>query len=183
MTSDSPTFPVAAQLPALRAYARTLTRNPHDAEDLLQEALTRAYERRHTLRADGNLRAWLMAIVHNVFASEWRRRQAAPAQAAPLHDMEDAAAVAPPQEHSVRLAQIERAFMQLPDDQRAALHLVTIEGMAYQEAADALQIPIGTLMSRLGRARAALRRFEDGMGEAAADRRARLRIVGGRDAA
>lgn len=180
MTRDFPPFNVGAQLPALHRYARTLTRDPHDAEDLVQETLTRAYEQRHGLRGT-NLRAWMMSILHNVFISDWRRRQHATRQTAEL-DAADAEPVPATQEHSVRLAQIRRAFMLLPTEQRAALHLVTIEGLSYQEAADTLGIPVGTLMSRLGRARAALRAYEDGKPaaqRAAAAPRARLRVVGG----
>lgn len=179
MTRDFPSFNVRAQLPALYRYARTLTRDPHDAEDLVQETLTRAYEQRHGLRGT-NPRAWMMAILHNVFISDWRRRQHASRQTAGL-DAVDLDPVPAPQEPSVRLAQIRRAFMLLPAEQRAALHLVTIEGMSYQEAAVALAIPVGTLMSRLGRARAALRAYEDGAPPAQrpAPVRSRLRVVGG----
>ena len=90
-----------------------------------------------------------------------------------------------PQEHHVRLAQLQKSFMALPEDQRAALHLVAIEGLTYLEAAGTLGIPLGTLMSRLGRARAALRALEDAGETASAattDPRApRLRIVGRAD--
>lgn len=179
MTRDFPSFNVTAQLAALHRYARTLTRDAHDAEDLVQETLTRAYEQRHGLRG-ANPRAWMMSILHNVFVSDWRRRQHASRQAAGL-ETADLEPVPAPQEHSVRLAQIRRAFMLLPTEQRAALHLVTIEGLSYQEAADALGIPVGTLMSRLGRARAALRAFENGTPPAYshAAARSRLRVVGG----
>ena len=92
-------------------------------------------------------------------------------------------AAPPAQESRVRLQQVQAAFLSLPDEQRAALHLVAIEGLSYQEAANALNIPVGTLMSRLGRARATLRGFEAG-----ATCRSRpkasvrsLRIVGGSD--
>jgi len=85
-------------------------------------------------------------------------------------------AAEPGQEHSVRLAEVRRAFFGLPDEQRAALHLVAIEGLSYQAAADALAIPLGTLMSRIGRARAALRESET---EGTTARRARLRLIGG----
>ncbi|PTE18887.1 RNA polymerase subunit sigma, partial [Cereibacter changlensis JA139] len=78
-----------------------------------------------------------------------------------------------PQEDVVRLAQIRAAFFRLPEDQRAALHLVAIEGLSYPEAAKVLGVPQGTLMSRLARARAALRAFEDGAPH--------LKLVGGRD--
>ena len=82
----------------------------------------------------------------------------------------------------MRLQQVQAAFMSLPDDQRAALHLVAIEGLSYQDAAITLNIPVGTLMSRLGRARAALRAFEAGTDIRPSEAgRPHLRIVGGSD--
>ena len=81
-----------------------------------------------------------------------------------------------PQEHSVRLAQVREAFLNLPEEQRAALHLVAIEGLTYSEAAEAIGVPLGTLMSRIGRARAALRDMED---VSSARTKSHLRIVGG----
>jgi RNA polymerase sigma-70 factor (ECF subfamily) len=89
----------------------------------------------------------------------------------------------PEQESRVRLQQVQAAFMSVPDEQRAALHLVAIEGISYQEAANALKIPVGTLMSRLGRARAALRGFEAGADRAqpSHSKRPSLRIIGGSD--
>jgi RNA polymerase sigma-70 factor (ECF subfamily) len=100
-------------------------------------------------------------VLHNVFIDEQRRRQVEVRHADALVRMHEE--MSPPaQEGQVRLAQIREAFATLPEEQRAALHLVTIEGMAYADAAAVLGIPIGTLMSRLGRGRAALRAFEDG---------------------
>lgn len=177
MTRNSHSLNITEQLPALQRYARTLTRDVHDAEDLVQEALTRAYEQRHGLR-NANPRAWMMSILHNVFVSDWRRRKHASRQTAGLESA-DLEPVPAPQEHSVRLAQIRKAFLLLSTEQRAALHLVTIEGMSYQEAAEALGIPVGTLMSRLGRARAALREFENsGSPNGRAPGRMHLRVVG-----
>lgn len=169
-------FDVRDQLGALRRYARSLTRDGADAEDLVHDALVRAYERRSTFRRDGNLRAWLLSILHNVFVDQRRARVAEDARIEKVAQAADAAFPAP-QDHAVRLSQLREAFLTLPEEQRAALHLVAIEGLSYQEAADALAIPLGTLMSRIGRARAALREIED----AAPERPKRLRLVGGRD--
>lgn len=178
---------VFGQLAPLRRYARALTRDEAGADNLVHDALVRAYERRATFRAGGSLRAWLLSILHNTFLDARRRRAAdlrRDAQAAQLTEP----AVPAGQESSVRLQQLRRAFMALPEEQRAALHLVTIEGLAYQQAADTLAIPIGTLMSRLGRARAALRAFEASGGPAQPaalpspkTSRPTLRIVGGYD--
>lgn len=154
---------VLALIEPLRRYARSLTRDESRAEDLVQDTLVRAYERQGTFRAGGNLRTWLLSILHNTFIDERRRHKAE------ARRIEQAAQVAPTeapsgQESRVRLMQIQEAFLALPGEQRAALHLVAVEGLSYQEAATALDVPLGTLMSRLGRARAALRAFEDGHG-------------------
>ncbi|MET0429567.1 MAG: sigma-70 family RNA polymerase sigma factor [Microvirga sp.] len=165
-------------LPRLQRYAQALTRDNAAAEDLVQDALVRAYERHHTFRPGGNLRTWLMSVLHNVFI-DGRRRQRAEAR-----KVEESAAamdgvVLPEQEWHLRLKQVGEAFANLPDEQRAAVYLVSIEGLSYQEAAQSLDIPVGTLMSRLGRGRAALRAFEEGRAPAASRSRPRLRIVRG----
>jgi RNA polymerase sigma-70 factor (ECF subfamily) len=160
MTQDKSRFDVTSQLPALRRYGLSLTRNPADAEDLVHETLLRAYEKRATFRKDRNLRAWLLSILHNCFVDGARRRRSETAKLLRAGELASEHAP-PPQDHAVRLAQLRGMFLSLPDEQRAALHLVAIEGLTYQEAATTLGIPIGTLMSRLGRARAALRSIEE----------------------
>lgn len=179
---------VLAHLSPMRRYARALTRDENAAEDLVHDALVRAYEKRSTFRLGGNLRTWILSILHNTFIDGQRRLKAEQKRVAETAETLEAHFPAS-QDNALRLQQIKEAFLRLPDEQRSVLHLVAIEGMRYQEAADALGIPLGTLMSRLGRARAALRLFEEG-GDASpaeadspADRkdgRGKLRIVGGR---
>jgi RNA polymerase sigma factor (sigma-70 family) len=166
----------------LRRYARSLTRDTLRADDLVHDTLVRALESQATLRPNTNLRTWMMTVLHNVFIDDQRRKRVEARHADVLVQMSEE--VAPPaQEGQVRLAQIREAFLTLPEEQRAALHLVTLEGMAYADAAAVLGIPIGTLMSRLGRGRAALRAFEEGErgGKAAEPRatpeRPHLRLV------
>ena len=176
-------FDVIGLLAPLRRYAAVLTRDEIEAEDLVHDALVRAYERRRTFHSSGNLRAWLFSVLHNSFDDSHRRKVA---DAARTRDMVDAVETVTPadQESSVRLQQIRKAFLTLPEEQRAALHLVAIEGLSYQDAAGALGIPLGTLMSRIGRARAALRSFEDGTApviQQEGSTRPNLRIVGGKD--
>ena len=172
----------------LRRYARSLTRDSLKADDLVHDTMVRALESRASLRPDTNLRTWMMTVLHNVFIDEQRRKRVEARHADVLVQLSEE--VAPPaQEGQVRLMQIRKAFEDLPEEQRAALHLVTLEGMAYADAAAVLGIPIGTLMSRLGRGRAALRAFEEGgrKGKAAAGStddgpergRSHLRVVGG----
>ena len=177
MSTEKSRFDVISQLGSLRRYARSLTRNEDDAEDLVHDTLVRAYEKQANFRPGSNLRTWLFSVLHNTFidgfrsaTSEARRN----AQAALTADTVQQ----PAQEHSVRLGQVRQAFLTLPEEQRSALHLVAIEGLSYEEAAKILGIPIGTLMSRISRARAAMRAIEE---EAPSSKLAQLRIVGGRD--
>ncbi|WEJ57396.1 sigma-70 family RNA polymerase sigma factor [Devosia sp. FJ2-5-3] len=154
-------FDVLGQLPALRRYALSLTRNPSEAEDLVQEALLRALERRASYRAGGNLRGWLLAVMHNLFVDRLRSRSSAAD-----HESEFGSRVAltlPANQYdTLRLSQVRRAFDLLPVEQREALHLVTIEGLSYDEASEVLGVPAGTVMSRISRGREALRRWESG---------------------
>ena len=173
MTTRSNPFNVIGQLAALRRYARSLVRNPDEAEDLVHDALVRALERKSTFRSGGSIRNWLMSILHNTHIDRLRRERAINRRENAVADLVDTVAPAG-QEHSVRLAQVREAFLALPEDQREALHLVAIEELSYQEAADVLNIPVGTLMSRLGRGRAALREMEDNP-----PKPTNLRIVGG----
>jgi RNA polymerase sigma factor (sigma-70 family) len=180
--NDNRRTDVIGQLGPLRRYARSLTRDETQAEDLVQDTLVRAYERKGSFRTGGNLRGWLLSILHNTFIDHRRRRVAEFRHLEQATELADTAAP-PEQESRVRLQQVQAAFMSLPDEQRAALHLVAIEGLSYQEAANSLKIPVGTLMSRLGRARAALRSFEAGtsLAQPSEAKRPSLRIIGGSD--
>lgn len=183
MTTDKHRFDIVAQLASLRRYARALTRDEADAEDLVQEALLRAYEKRGTFRPERNIRAWLLSILHNIFIDRIRSRRSELLRISHAGALAETSE-APAQDHVVRLAQVRQTFFALPEEQRAALHLVAIEGLSYAEAATTLAIPIGTLMSRLGRARATLRAIEDGPVTTTRpdpDRMHHLRIVGGSD--
>lgn len=168
-------FDVIGQLGALRRYARSLTRNAEDAEDLVHDALVNAYERKATFRTGASVRNWLMSILHNTHIDRLRRRRSAERRIDAAAELAPQSAE-PTQDHSVRLKQVQSAFFALPEEQRAALHLVAIEELSYQEAAAALGIPVGTLMSRLSRARARLRSFEDEPRQIS-----HLRLIGGAD--
>ena len=173
---------VVGQLDSLRRYARSLTRSSIDAEDLVHDALVRAFEKRASFRAGHNMRVWLMSILHNVFIDGTRLRRAEVQRLARVTELVDRTCP-PAQDDHVRLNQVRETFMELPDEQRAALHLVAIEGLGYAEAAEALSIPVGTLMSRIARARATLRAIEDSdLGALTlAPKRHYLRAVGGGD--
>jgi len=173
---DRKRLEVEQEIPVLRRYARALTRDEAAADDLVQDALLRAYERADTFQRDRSLRTWLLAIVHNQFISGVRRLRAEQRRDAAIADIQLDRSGAD-QEIKVYLAQIAARFDALPEPQRAVLHLIAVEGLSYQEAADTLGVAIGTVMSRLSRARAALR---DAAQSGAAF--SGLHIVGGRDA-
>ncbi len=143
-------------VPALRRYARALTRNVDRADDLVQDCLERAIRKRGLFRPTGPLQAWLFRILVNLWRNSLRsdRRRGE-------HVAYDALVIEPsipaPQHGRLALGEMNRALDRLPDDQRETLLLVVLEGVSYEEAASILGIPIGTVMSRLSRARAALR--------------------------
>jgi len=176
--NDAKPIDVVGLLGPLRRYARSLTRSDAQAEDLVHDAIVRAYEKQDTYRRDGSLRTWLFSIVHNLFIDEWRRKNAETRHNEGELAREGEDAFVDP-DSRLRLKQILGLFLELPDEQRAALHLVAVEEMSYQDAAASLGVPVGTLMSRLSRARAALRSIEAGAATPE-DRRAALRLIGGR---
>src|SRR5258706_10801987 len=138
-------------IPALRRYARTFVRGAADADDLVQDTLERAISRWHQRRSDGETRTWLFTILHNL-AVKHLRRAARGGREVPLDDAgESDVAVPSTQEDALRRDDILGAVGQLPDDQRSVLLLVSVEDVTYAEAARILDIPIGTVMSRLAR--------------------------------
>ena len=151
----------------LRRYAVVLTRNAHDAEDLVQETLTRAIAAAHTWQPGTELRPWLFRILHNAHISGLRKARVRAAAAADLPEP-----VAEPDALSrLELAQVLEALDTLPEAQRKPILLVALEEMSYAEAARSLDVPLGTFMSRLGRGRAALRKL---LGEL---RRGKLHLI------
>jgi RNA polymerase sigma-70 factor (ECF subfamily) len=152
---------IVAQIPALRRYARALTGDAWAADDLVQDTLERACSRWRLWLAGSNLRAWLFTLMHNLFISQLRQdqRRAASWQMVALDDEAHALqAPASPQALSIDL---QRCLMRLPLDQRAALLLVTLEDMSYAEVAKVTGVPVGTVMSRLSRARERMRELMD----------------------
>jgi RNA polymerase sigma-70 factor, ECF subfamily len=137
-------------IPSLRAFARLLTRNPSEVDDLVQDTLVKAISNIHQFTPGTNLRAWLFTIERNTYytAHQQRRRQAA----APLDDNRGVS-VSPNQEWSVRMSAVHDAVLQLPAEQREALLLVAGAGMTYDEAAEVCQCALGTIKSRINRAR------------------------------
>jgi len=149
-------------IPNLRRYARALTRDREQADDLVQDCLERALSRRHLWSEDGNTRAWLFTIMHNIHANDTRRNSNRPGTV-PI-DEDGAQAVRPPGQ-MLRVTGLEMvaALQELSEEQRQIILLVALEGMSYGEVAETLGIAQGTVMSRLSRGRERLRRLmEDG---------------------
>lgn len=146
-------------VPALRRYARTMLADREDAEDLVQDVLERAVQRWGQRRRDANVRSWLFAILHNLAIDRLRRRTRRGGHQ-PIDEVpEDRLAVLPDQQAAIDHADLKALVFALPEDQRAVLLLIAVEDLTYAEAATILDVPIGTIMSRLSRARERLRRM------------------------
>jgi RNA polymerase sigma-70 factor (ECF subfamily) len=145
---------IVALLPRLRRFARNLARNPHDADDVVQIALERALLKLDQWRRDARLDSWLFKIVRNAWIDELRSRGRRDKMflAAEAGDNVGDATL----DREADLMSVQSAMANLPEDQRTAVSLVLVEGLSYKEAADVLDIPIGTLTSRLARGREAL---------------------------
>ncbi|RCX30740.1 RNA polymerase sigma factor [Thioalbus denitrificans] len=149
---------LALHVPRLRRYARALAGNAAEADDLVQDCLERAWRHARQWREAEDMRPWLFAILHNVFVSGVRRRVRGP-RFATLEEVPEPVAGGDSRPEGVAaLRDLERALGGLRDEQREVLLLVALEGLSYEEAAAVLDIPLGTVMSRLYRAREQLRR-------------------------
>lgn len=146
-----------AEIPRLRRYATAWLGNAADADDLVQDCMERAIERRETLRDPGRLGSWLLAILHNLHISGVRRRQRRGSVVVGLHSLEDELLRHAPPADRARMRDLVRGMAQLSEDHRQVLLLAALEGLSYREIADVLEVPLGTVMSRLSRARESLR--------------------------
>lgn len=144
-------------IPRLRRYARALVGDRTTADDLVQDTLERAWAKLHLYRRGTDLRAWLFTVMHNVHVNRIRATRATD----PLEDEMPELAQAE-RTDALLMRDLDRAISRLPADQRAVLLLVTLEEMSYDEVARTLGIPIGTVMSRLSRAREKLRAMMSG---------------------
>jgi RNA polymerase sigma-70 factor (ECF subfamily) len=145
---------LAALLPRLRRFAHTLTRNPHDADDLVQLSLERALMRLDQFKRGTKLESWMFGIVRNAWIDEIRVRSRRAHLFVPEEQAEHVGVATT--DAQIQLLAMQSAMERLPDEQRLAVALVLVEGCSYQEAADVLEVPIGTVTSRLARGRAAL---------------------------
>ncbi|XMB50910.1 sigma-70 family RNA polymerase sigma factor [Pseudomonas fluorescens] len=146
-------------IPRLRRFAVSLTRNSSSADDLVQSTLERAIVAWADKRLEGDLRAWLFSILYRQFLDAHRRNRR---YARMLEFFTGSDDVQPSVERTVLAQSTLQAFDQLNTEQRALLLWVSVEGLSYKEVAEILAVPIGTVMSRLSRARQALRQLSDG---------------------
>jgi RNA polymerase sigma-70 factor (ECF subfamily) len=148
------------QIPRLRRYARALTRNVERADDLVQDTLVRALVKQHLWQAGTNLRAWLFTLMHNQNVNDVRHgiREG---QTIDVEEMSNVLSATTDPTASHRLYELNRALGQLAQEQQQAILLVGLEEFSYEETAAILNVPIGTVRSRLSRGRDQLRRLMD----------------------
>lgn len=172
-------FDVTPHLEDLWRYGRVLTHNDADADDLVQESLVRALSLARSYDASRPLMPWLITIVRNTFLTSAVRANAERRRIAAYAEQSDPLLL-PSQEHSAELSNVRKALTELPTEQAEVLHLVGVLGFTYSDAATVLGVPQGTVMSRLSRARAALKNNMEKLRDCAP---AQLKVVGGRDVA
>lgn len=150
---------IVAQIPSLRAFAWSLSRNPYDADDLVQETLTKAWMHKDKFTPGTNLRAWLFTILRNTWYTAVTKRR----REVPDEDGHHAATLTSPanQEWSVDLTTLQAALNTLPPEHREALVMVGGAGLSYEEAAEISGCALGTIKSRVNRARNRLARVMD----------------------
>lgn len=167
---------IEREIPGLRRYARALLRDTLKADDLVQSCLVRAIAKQHLWQPGTDLRAWLFTILHNLHVTDIRRSQREQADGELAMSSVMTTPLAP--DARLELLDLDRAIAKLPQNQRQVVLLVGLEGISYEEAANILAVPIGTVRSRLGRARVSLRKklyrpAKPGAVEAAGMRRSR----------
>jgi RNA polymerase sigma-70 factor (ECF subfamily) len=158
---------IVGLLPRLRRFARSLSRHQHDADDLVQSAVERAWKNSDQLRPGANLASWMFGIMRNAWLDNLRagKRRGE----VPLPEDSGSHPAVSNADTDAAMWSVSEAMGKLPEDQRLAIALVLVEGMSYKEAAEVLEIPIGTLTSRLARGRTALAAAlsDEGAGEVA----------------
>ena len=151
----------AAHIPRLRRYARALTGDRFLADDLVQDTLERALAKFFLWRKTGRLESWLLTIMHNIFINQIKTRASRPPESV-LDELTVEPAVRAGQNDRLEVRDLDSALNHLPTEQREVLLLVTLEELSYEETSRILDIPVGTVMSRLSRARERLRQLLDG---------------------
>ena len=150
---------IIEQIPRLRRYARALTADRMSADDLVQDTLERAWGKLHLWRRGSDMRAWMFSIMHNTFINHIRKKQLV------TISMDDDALEVPTratQEDNLQMRDLASAIGKIPHEYREVLLLIGLEQMSYEETANVLGIPLGTVMSRLSRGRERLRTIMSG---------------------
>jgi RNA polymerase sigma-70 factor, ECF subfamily len=154
--SESFNDQLIAMLPRLRRFARGLTGSPASADDLVQAACERALSRSHQFQEGTRFDSWLFRIMQTIWIDQIRARDVRKEEQEDAAEQLGSDSAVRQIEARIRLGEVRTALKALPPEQRAALMLVTVEGLSYKEAAQIAQVPVGTIMSRLARARIAL---------------------------
>jgi RNA polymerase sigma-70 factor (ECF subfamily) len=148
---------LTALMPMLRRFAYSLTGSPHDADDLLQNTIERLLSK--GVPEDVELAKWAFRVCRNIWIDEYRARKIRN-NAAQLPELEEPTVDGENVIYNeITLGEVDKAMNKLPDDQRSIIALVAVQGMSYKEVAETLSLPMGTVMSRLARARVALSQF------------------------
>jgi RNA polymerase sigma-70 factor (ECF subfamily) len=150
---------LATQIPRLRRYARALTRNSQTADDLVQDCLERAWRKAHQWEPGTDLRAWLFTVMHNVYINGLRRKRP---ETEPMEHTEYEDPRAQTADAGLNLRDLEQALARLSPEHREVLLLVCLEELSYEQVATVTGVPIGTVMSRLHRARERMRNYMAG---------------------
>ena len=151
---------LVGHIPDLRRYARSLTGDAWAADDLVQDTLERACDRSRLWRAGSDLRAWLFTVMHNLFVDGARRALRQQGQRVDVEDASQELVV--PAGGPEQALDLQRCLLRLPEEQREVLLLVTLQDLAYEDVARITGVPVGTVMSRLSRARSRLRELMEG---------------------
>lgn len=168
---------LTAQIAGLHRYAMALARNASDAEDLVQECLCKAIERARPWREIRDVRAYLFSILHNLYIDRVVKNRYR-AMALPEQAIEHRLIAAPAQQERIELRELSRALDRLSPEQRQLILLVGLEGLTYEATAQIMNLPVGTVMSRLFRARETLRKLTDRRGSARQNKEKAERVNG-----
>ncbi len=181
--STDPKDELIEHLPAMRAFALSLARNPATADDLVQDAVVKAWSNFDKFEAGTNMRAWLFTILRNTYYSLYRKRRREVED--PEGSMSDTMSEKPAHDGHLALEDFRAAFVQLPVEQREVLILVGVEGFSYEDAAGMCGCAVGTIKSRTNRARKRLAELMhlDAEDELEMTDRATLGVVNGKPAA
>ena len=154
-------FPLTEHIPGLRRYARVLTGDTWMADDLVQDTLERACSKWRLWLAGSDLRAWLFTLMHNIYVNQVRSSARQAAAGASINADDVAHELVAPASETADALDLQSCLLRLPEDQRVVLLLVSLEDLSYAEVAKITGVPIGTVMSRLWRARSRLRELMD----------------------